>query len=134
MTDDEFVERFESCTLEPFRHEDHVRLAWIYLTRGTLLDALTRTTEGIRRFATAHGASARYHETITVAFVLLIADRVARAEPGQPWSEFASTNPDLFDWVNGSIRPYYRAETLGSELARRHFLFPDAAERHPARG
>jgi hypothetical protein len=126
VTDDEFVERFEACALDPFRHEDHVRLAWIYLGRCDLLDALERTTVGIRRFATAHGAADRYHETITVAFVLLIADRVARAAAGQSWDDFAAANPDLFDWKSGSIRPYYRPETLGSDLARRRFLFPDA--------
>jgi hypothetical protein len=75
----------------------------------------------------------RYHETITLAFVLLMADRVARAAPDQSWDEFAEANPDLFDWQRGSIRPYYRAETLASDLARRHFLFPDAAEGQSAR-
>jgi hypothetical protein len=127
MSDDEFVERFEASTLDPFRHGDHVRIAWLYLRRGGLLDALARMSDGIRRFAAAHGAPEKYHETITVAFVLLIADRVARAAPDQSWDEFAEANADLFDYKSGSIRPYYRPETLASDLARRHFVFPDAA-------
>jgi hypothetical protein len=133
MTDDELIARFEDCSLEPFRHFDHVRVAWVYLQRGALLDALTRMSDGLRRFAASHGVPERYHETITLAFVLLIADRVARAAPGHSFEEFTATNADLFDWQQGSIRPYYRAETLASDLARRHFLFPDASEGQSAR-
>ena len=35
MTDSEFVDSFEDCTLPStaFHHRDHVRLAWIYLRR-----------------------------------------------------------------------------------------------------
>jgi hypothetical protein len=131
LTDDEFIARFEACTLptDLFPHREHIRLAWLYLRRDSLPDALARVTGGIRRFAAAKGAPDRYHETITVAFVLLIADRVAKAAPDQTWDEFAAANPDLFDWKSGSIRPYYKPETLASDLARRHFLFPDAAAR-----
>src|ERR1700730_19414023 len=33
MTDQEFIRRFENCTLlaESFHHQDHVRLVWLYL-------------------------------------------------------------------------------------------------------
>jgi hypothetical protein len=127
MTDDEFIARFEDCTLEPFRHRDHVRVAWLYLDRYAPAEALARVCEGIRRFAAAHGAPDRYHETITWAFVLLIADRRARAAAGQTWEGFARENADLVDRGASVLGAYYRGETLASDLARRHFVFPDVA-------
>ena len=39
MTDNEFIAAFENCTLplESFRHADHVKMAFLYLSRYPLL-------------------------------------------------------------------------------------------------
>ena len=126
MHDREFIEAFESCTLpsEQFPHRAHVRLAWLYLRDGSLLDALTRFVEGLKRYAASLGATAKYHETITWAFMFLIHERMARAEHAT-FDEFAAANADLF---NGILEKYYRRETLGSELARRTFVMPDRVD------
>ena len=123
MHDLEFVEAFENCTLPPeeFPHRAHVRLAWLYLREGSLLDALARFVGGLKRYAGSLGASAKYHETVTWAYMFLIHERMARA-PFQTFEEFAAANPDLF---NGVLEKYYRKETLASDLARRMFLMPD---------
>jgi hypothetical protein len=42
-----------------------VKLVWLYLQRYPLLETLARFSEGIKRFAGAHGKSNHYHETIT---------------------------------------------------------------------
>ena len=130
LTDDDFVARFESCTLpnSAFHHQDHVRLAWIYLRRHSPLEALTRFAEGLRRFATANGHPGLYHETITWAFLLLIRERMERDDRGDAsgtWEDFAEANPDLLSWKPSVLDRYYRPETLGSELARRVFVMPD---------
>src|SRR5262249_61516758 len=74
MEDRDFVAAFEAGTLpnEAFHHRDHVRLAWLYLRELPPAQALTRFTEGLRRFAAVHGKPGLYHETITWAYLLLI--------------------------------------------------------------
>lgn len=124
MHDREFVAQFEACTLPPshFDHRNHVRLAWILLGQLPLLDALARFRTSLQRYATSLGASAKYHETITFAFLFLIHERM-QSETFATFDEFADANPDLFGPV---LSRYYSKETLGSELARRVFVLPDA--------
>src|SRR5262245_23041327 len=131
MTDDEFVTAFEACTLrsEEFHHADHVRIAFIYLCRFPILQALQRFSESLMKFATTKGKPDLYHETITWAFLFLIRERAARYRQlnrRQPtWPEFARDNPDLLSWKGNILKRYYTEEILSSELARRMFVFPD---------
>jgi hypothetical protein len=129
MKDHDFVTAFEACALpnEGFHHRDHVRLAWLYLQEMSPAAALVRFTEGLQRFATAHGKPGLYHETITWAYLLLIRERMARAADGntaETFEAFAAANPDLLTWKPSILTSYYSAETLGSELARRVFVMP----------
>ena len=127
MTDGELLDQFENCTLphSAFHHQDHVRLAFLYLCEHPVLEALRRFSTALTRFATANGRPGLYNETITWAFVLLIRERMARAVHPQTWSEFATSNPDLLNWKDNVLKRYYREETLASELAKSTFLFPD---------
>ncbi|HEV7784800.1 MAG TPA: hypothetical protein VGQ28_05640 [Thermoanaerobaculia bacterium] len=127
LTDDDFVARFEDCTLPngAFHHRDHVRLAWLYLRRHSPLEALRHFAEGLQRFATANGHPGLYHETITWAFLLLIRERMERDAAGGTWEDFAAAQPELLSWKPSILNRYYRPETLGSELARRVFVMPD---------
>jgi hypothetical protein len=127
MNDSEWMEAFESCTLpsDSFHHRDHVKMAFLYLQKYTPLDALGRFSSALTRFATAHGKPDLYNETITWAFLLLIRERIARANSPQTWSEFSAANADLLRWNDNILEKYYRAETLTSRLAKSVFLFPD---------
>lgn len=120
MDDLELITAFENCTLPPaeFSHRNHVRVAWICLREHSLLDALARFVASLKRYATSLGASAKYHETITFAFVFLIHERMQRT-PCATFAEFADANPDLFGNV---LERYYSKETLASELARQSFV------------
>ena len=126
MTDDELVAAFESTELpgEQFTHAAHVRVAWWYLTHTSLPGALLRFATALQRFANAKGAAGKYHETITVAYMLILAERLHDAA-GLPWVEFAAANPDLFA-TPSVLGKYYRPETLASDRARRSFVMPDA--------
>jgi hypothetical protein len=127
MTDDEFIASFEDCSLssESFHHADHVRMAFVYLCRYPVWEALGRFSASLVRFAIAHGKPQLYHETITWAFLLLIHERMARAEHPQTWTEFSAANRDLLTWKDSVLKKYYREETISSDLARSTFLFPD---------
>jgi hypothetical protein len=127
MTDEELVAAFESAELpaDQFTHAAHVRVAWWYLTHHSLPAALLRFATALLRFTAAKGATGKYHETITVAYMLILAERLADTR-GLPWSEFAALNPDLFESPSVLGR-YYRPETLASERARRSFVMPDVS-------
>lgn len=126
LPDDAFVGAFEGCTLPPeqFHHADHVRLGWLMLRRETLPRALARFCDGLKRYATSLGKAGLYHETITVAYLLLIHERQQREEAAS-FEEFAAKNSDLLQWRPSVLGRYYREETLASDLARRAFLLPD---------
>jgi hypothetical protein len=122
----DLIERFESGAIEPgnFHHADHVRLAFEYLSRYTVLEALERFPAALKRLAAAHGKTQLYHETITWAYLLLIHERMARSGV-QDWVHFAEGNQDLFAWKGGVLKKFYSEDVLNSELARRSFVFPD---------
>ena len=126
ISDDDFIAAFEALTLkaELFRHADHVRLAFVYLQRLDLLDTLRRYADGLRRFAAHHGASDRYHETVTWALVILIHERMASYAGPLQWPVFAADHSDFLRWKDGVLFDYYGPEILESDLARRTFLLP----------
>ena len=91
MSDEELVQRFETTELPAgqFTHAAHVRVAWWYLRHAPLPEALNRFTTALQRYAASLGAPDKYHETITVAYMVLIAERVDGAEH-LSWPEFAA--------------------------------------------
>jgi hypothetical protein len=127
MTDLDMMERFEDGTLpiENFHHEEHVRVAFLYLAKYPVLQAVERFSTALTRFAARNGKAGLYHETITWAYMLLIRERMARAGRDQTWTEFRASNPDLLDRERDILKKYYRQETLVSELARNTFVLPD---------
>ena len=128
MTDHEFIDRFESGEVpeSAFHHADHVRLAFAYLRNYPVLPALEKFSTALKHFASSHGKTQLYNETITCAYIFLIAERIARSGTQKPeWDHFVEENPDLLVWKNGILTHYYEDATLKSDLARRSFILPD---------
>jgi len=113
-----------------FHHADHMRVAFAYVSEFSMLEALAKFSAALKRFAISKGKPNLYHETITWAYLLLIAERVARAGKAQPWEEFSAQNSDLLKWKGGVLERYYAKATLDSDLARHAFLFPDRMPQH----
>jgi hypothetical protein len=124
MHDEEFLRQFAAGTVENFHHQDHVKVAWLYLQRFPVLEAIEKFTTGLKQFAAAKGQPNLYHETITWVYLLLIHERM-QLRTSASWEAFAAQNPDLLTWETNILARYYHAETLKSELARRIFVFPD---------
>lgn len=126
MNERELFDRFVDTSLpaDQFHHQQHVHVAWMFVRDCGMPSALAEFSAAIKRFADAKGAHGLYHETITWAFLLLIADRQARSPAGS-WDDFAAANPDLLTWKPSILNRYYSQELLASELARRTFLMPD---------
>jgi hypothetical protein len=124
-TDDEFVAAFEACALFEFHHEDHVRVAWIYLSRYSLPDAIGRFSASLRRFAASKGKPDLFHETITWAYLLLINECMHCDDAPRTWEEFAVKNPQFLESPKIFLGRYYSEALLNSARARRTFVFPD---------
>jgi hypothetical protein len=122
----DLLARFLDTTLpaEEFHHQQHVQVAWLFVREHGLPEALGEFTHAIKRFAEAKGAHGLYHQTITWAFLLLIAERQARTGP-DTWEDFARQHPDLLVWKPSILSRYYSKDLLASDLARAVFVLPD---------
>jgi N-formylglutamate deformylase len=118
--DEEFAAAVERCESPNagFHHRDHLRLAWIYLRRYGVEEAGARIGETIRRFAAHHGQSGKYHETMTQAWLSLMA-----AADGATFEQAIAQRPELLD--KDYLRKYYSVGLLDSDDAKDRFLAPD---------
>ena len=126
LTDQELIEHFEDGTLsnERFHHRDHVRAAFLYLTKHPVLEALQAFSRALRRFAETHGKPQALPRDCNLG----IRFSYSRAHDAR-WQQTGMgrvrrNNPDLLAWKDGILTRYYRAETLASDLARAIFVFP----------
>ena len=85
-------------------------------------EALPRMRDAIRRFAAAAGASQKYHETITVLWMRLLADVKARGASGE-LADVLRAHPALAD--KELPLQYYSRERLFSDEARAAWVEPD---------
>ena len=125
MTDTEFSRAFEAGSVTPaeFTHLAHVRVAWVYLNEAASMeDALPRMRAAIRRFAAAAGASQKYHETITVFWMRLLADVRTRGAAGE-LADVLHAHPALAD--KELPLQYFSRERLFSDEARVAWVEPD---------
>jgi hypothetical protein len=123
MTDDEFLAAFEAVAFArpEWTHEAHVRMAWAYLSRLPFAEALHKVRTGIQKLNAKIGSPDGYHETITVAFVRVIASRME----GGDYPAFRERNPDLLDRTLAALLHHYTKDRLHSAEARRQFIEPD---------
>jgi len=125
MTDEAFARAFEEGAITPaqFDHVAHVRVAWIYLQESpSVAEALSRMRDAIRRFAASAGVPGKYHETITVLWVRLLAD-VRDAGASGELSDVLHAYPALAD--KDLALQYYSRERLFSDEARAVWVEPD---------
>jgi len=126
LGDAELVARFEALQLAPeqVRHREHVRLAFALLAANDFAEAGLRFKRALVRFAAAIGADAKYHETLTWAYLTLIHERM-HARPCASSIEFVAYNPDLLDHRTGAIARYYDVAAITAcPIARRVFVLP----------
>src|SRR6267154_1217177 len=83
-SDEEFLRAFEDLSFpaDLFHHGEHIRVAWLYLKSSDASRAAERMSEGIRRFANHHGATQKYHHTLTLAWMRLVAAALVETPEG----------------------------------------------------
>lgn len=125
LSDDQFIAAMEQLHIANanFHHRDHIRLAWAYLRNSNLSMAEQKITNCIRRFAAHNSAPRKYHHTITLAWMRVVAATMRLTPAIHTFEEFAAAHPFLFDprlpWN------FYSASSLGSEAARTAWVDPD---------
>ena len=126
LDDATFLARFENQSLSPihFNHVGHLRLAWLYLAKWSTDEAIARICTGIQAYATSLGAKDKFHCTVTVAIVQIMAVREAASETSS-WQLFLAQNPDLVEDAIGVLTQYYSRELLFSDAARLALVEPD---------
>jgi len=128
LDDGELVARFEALAIAPaeFRHREHVRLAYAMLRGADFGDAAVRFRRALRRFADAAGAHGTYHETLTWAYLALVAQRMAEDPLAATSHELVARHPDLVDHRRGAVARYYDVAAItASPLARAVFVLPE---------
>jgi len=113
-----------------FHHADHVRVGFELLCRHTFPDALAAYSAALKGIATRAGNPGAYHETITVAFLSLIAEHHAAGRYAD-FEAFIGDNPQLLD--KSILERWYAPERLLSDIARKTFVMPpgDRLRREP---
>ncbi len=114
---------FEADRIDPscFPHRQHLRVGFELLERHPFPEALLHLARGLRRLAAKAGRPEVYHETITTAFLALIAER-RLGRHYNSWEDFAAHNPDLF--CKESLEEFYEPVVLQSTVARQTFVLP----------
>jgi hypothetical protein len=146
MTDGDLLAQFESCTLPraEWNHRAHVKVAFHYLRDLPFERALDRMRRGIIAYNAAKGLLdppkkvvpgampgagpiSGYHETITQAFLRLIAAAM-RSDDARSWMNadaFCDAHPELLD--KRTIERHYSPTLLSTLQAKDGFVVPDLA-------
>jgi hypothetical protein len=108
-----------------FGHREHVHLAFIAVRRYGPGPAAAVVSGWIRQLAACHGAPQKYHETVTRAWVEIVAHHVVEAPPGTDFAAFADRYPLLLD--KRLLNRHYSSRALASPAAKKGWLEPDLA-------
>src|SRR3984957_7216228 len=99
IQDEELLSKFEdtSLPLSEFRHEEHLRVAFLYLRRHALLEVLKRSPAALQRYAAAHGKTGLHLRSISLAYPYIHHERLAAGGETETWEEFKQRHGDLLE-------------------------------------
>ena len=123
MTDVQLTRALERGEIpnKDFHHGSHLHVAWVYLAESSSVQqAADRMRDTLRRFAAAAGKPEKYHETITLFWVHLLARASKR---GERLEDIVHANPQLLE--KNFALTYYSAGRLFSDEARTSWIEPD---------
>jgi hypothetical protein len=127
--DDEFLGRFESCSipLTEWNHRAHLRVAYGYLGRHGLPEATARMRDGIRRYNASKGIvdgpEHGYHETLTQMWMRILDGVQTATGREKDFDAFVERHPYLLVRLLGRL--FYTRDRMMSEEAKRTFVAPD---------
>src|SRR5215469_8118450 len=130
MPDDEtFLAQFESAALPlaEWHHQQHIKVAYLYLRRYPLETAIARMSAGVKKLNAAHkvpeGLDRGYHETMTHAWMRLVHFSLCEYGPAESADAFYEANPQLSQ--KKTLRFFYSRESFTAPQAKAEFQVPD---------
>jgi hypothetical protein len=126
----DLLSAFEALTLDPaqFSHRRHLEFGWRYLQRYGFPQGAAKFCERLRGYVAHVGAAAKYHETITWAYLVLMnEERTLRSAPGETFDALLARRPDLLDHRGGALSKIYEQAQLDQADSRRVFQLPRRA-------
>jgi hypothetical protein len=122
------LERFARGEVDPaqFPHREHVRMAFEMLRRHDFAEAALHYSRALRALTLRAGRPEAFHQTVTIAFLALIAERM-EGGGASDFAAFARQHPELLE--KSVLSRWYRPERLASAAAKRTFLLPEPLPR-----
>jgi hypothetical protein len=111
-----------------FHHASHLQVAWVYLQESDSLESATeKMCAALRKFAAAAGKPEKYHHTITVFWMRMLA-ALRQAATERNLDHILALNPRLLE-KDFSLE-YYSRDVLFSDRARTSWIEPDLKPFH----
>jgi hypothetical protein len=127
--DADFLEQFETYAwpLEDWHHRQHIKVAYLYLSRYPFETAMSRIRERIKAYNLAHNIpdlpTSGYHETMTQAWMRLVNSTIRQFGPAESADVFFERSPQLSE--KKILRLFYSADVFMSPRAKFEFLESD---------
>lgn len=131
MDDAAFLAAFEAASipLSEWNHAAHLRVAYTYLRRHPLPEAIDRMRAGIQAYNRVHqvpdAIDRGYHETMTQAFMRVLDAMLRVHGAGDTAEAFFAVQPQLTSRY--LLRLYYSRGRIMSAEAKHNFVLPDLA-------
>ncbi len=131
LEDHELLALFQASRLAPstWTHTAHLRVAWCLLSAHSFDEARALMRAGVKALNAAHGRVEQidrgYHETVTVAWLRLVAATRQAHGPEATSAAFVAAYPELGS--STLLRLYYTREQLLTAEAKATFVAPDLA-------
>ena len=127
IADRKFKADVEACIfpVPDFDHRAHIALAYIYLAEHTPNQSIALMRKALIGLLKHAGLepSAKYHETLTEAWILAVHHFMQNTPSSSSADHFIDQNPLMLD--SKIMMTHYSAEVLFSDQARRIFVEPN---------
>ena len=126
MDNQSLIREFLAHRIEPagFDHVAHVRVAWLLLEQFPFEQALQEFEAGAMDLATRAGVPEKYHATITLTLMQIIAaDRYGRV--WLSWQDYCDSRPAVLNDAKSLLLRYYSPGLIFGETARLQWCKPD---------
>ena len=124
LEDEAFLAALEAGKLPPaeFGHRGHLKAGFLYLRRHDFPGACVAMKRAIRSFAATLGKTSLYHETVTVAYLALVAERLVEEPPELGFERFLERYPELLS--QEFFERYYPRGVLDDPGSKATFVLP----------
>ena len=129
ISDEAFLEQFETGAwpLEDWHHRQHIKVAYLYLSKYPFHTAMDRIRERIKAYNNLHNIpdmpTSGYHETMTQAWMRLVYLTLRQYGPAESADAFFERSPQLSE--KKILRLFYSPDVFMSPRAKFEYVEPD---------